>query len=117
LQVSEEKLAKANKKRVGETYEDVGSATVKGGSAKTAPLTESPFIREFEYGACSWRTASRLYQLYHHSQTAETMEYLLIKIAIILWRGGRGSLREYYKSYKSKRLTLDTPSKDFKCEF
>jgi hypothetical protein len=42
------------------------------------------------------------------------MEYLLMKRGIIYWRGGRGSLRECYKSYGSKRLTPDTTSKGIK---
>jgi hypothetical protein len=50
FELSPEQLAKVNKKRAGENYEDAESATSKRGNAVKAPLTESPFVREFEYG-------------------------------------------------------------------
>ena len=50
FELTPEQLAKVNKKRAGENYEDAESATSKRGNAVKAPLTESPFVREFEYG-------------------------------------------------------------------
>jgi hypothetical protein len=50
FELTPEQLAKVNEKRAGKNYEDAESATAKRGNAAKAPLTVSPFVREFEYG-------------------------------------------------------------------
>jgi hypothetical protein len=46
-----EDLEKVNKKREGEKYSDEDAAKKVRGNSSKAPLTESPFVVEFEYGA------------------------------------------------------------------
>jgi len=51
LELNPEELAKVNNERKGQIYKD-GKATVKKqGSTEQEDLCESPFVREFEYGA------------------------------------------------------------------
>jgi hypothetical protein len=45
-----EDLEKVNKKREGEKYSDEDAAKKVRGNSSKAPLTESPFVVEFEYG-------------------------------------------------------------------
>ena len=51
LESNPEELAKVNNERKGQIYKD-GKATIKKqGSTEQEDLCESPFVREFEYGA------------------------------------------------------------------
>jgi hypothetical protein len=50
--ISLEDLEKVNKKREGKKYSDEDAAKkIRGNSSNKAPLTQSPFVVEFEYGA------------------------------------------------------------------
>ena len=49
--LSKEELAQVNEMRLGKSYEDAESVNARCESANKMPLTESPFIRELEYGS------------------------------------------------------------------
>jgi hypothetical protein len=51
MKITEEDLARINRYREGKEYIDVDSAKTKCGTTTKAPLTSSPFVVEFEYGA------------------------------------------------------------------
>ena len=51
LELNPEELAKDNNERKGQKYKDEKAATKKRGSIEKEDLHESPFVREFEYGA------------------------------------------------------------------
>jgi hypothetical protein len=51
LHMSEQELALVNEYRRDKKYQDEEAAKAKRGDAKKKPLTKSPFILEFEYGA------------------------------------------------------------------
>ena len=51
VDITKEQLEKVNEMKAGEKYRDVESAMAKQGTANKSPLTDNPFIREFEYGA------------------------------------------------------------------
>jgi hypothetical protein len=66
FELSPEQLAKVNEKQAGKNYEDAKSGTAKRGNTAKAPLTVSPFIREFEYivnAQCYWSYEHMVMQL------------------------------------------------------
>ena len=49
--LSKEELDKVNKNRIGKKYSDETTAKLKNGTPFKSKLTESPFVRQLEYGA------------------------------------------------------------------
>ena len=78
LPVTNEQLQEVNAKRAGQKYKDERAAveTRKGTQGFKQPLTESPFVREFEYGANSdgyWTYQHMVLQLEDYVDVLNTL--------------------------------------------
>jgi hypothetical protein len=66
LDLTTEQLRRVNERRLGQKYKDEMAAKKKRGSEYKQPLTQSPFVLEFEYGASAegyWTYDSMVLQL------------------------------------------------------
>ena len=76
MELTSEQLQRVNAKRLGQKYKDETAAKKKQGNALKQPLTISPFVLEFEYGASAegyWSYDSMVLQLEDCANVVKTL--------------------------------------------